>query len=83
MANRYHMALARGTEDYEVAIEEDAQLLKEFGLRLMGVQGGITAAVEAEIKKGKINPWNVLEINSKTWEHLRPLLLELRHARST
>lgn len=82
MANRYHMALARGTEEYEKTVNEDAALLHNFGLRLMSVQGGVTAAVESELKGGRINPWNVLEISTKTWEHLYPLLIELQARRA-
>lgn len=81
MADRYRMALARGQEAYEKAIDEDTELLKHFGLRLLSVQGGVRAAVESELKGKRIDPWNVLEISTKTWGWLRPFLVELKHKR--
>ncbi len=89
MADRYRMALAQGTQAFERVVDEDAELLQHFGLRLLSVQSGVRAAVEAELKgkgKGKgrgkrIDPWNVMEINAKTWAWLRLLLVELRAAR--
>lgn len=81
MADRYRMALARGQRAYEEAFNEDAALLASFGLRLLSVQGGVRAAVEDEVKGKRINPWDVMEINMKTWGWLRPLLIELRESR--
>lgn len=76
--NRYATALARGRREYECLVEEDSQLLKKYGLRLLSVEGGgIRAAVEGELRGSKINPWNVIEINLKAWNWIRPLLLRL------
>lgn len=78
MADRYRMALAQGQLAYERAVDEDTELLAHFGLRLLSVQSGVRAAVEEELKGERIDPWNVLEINTKTWAWLRPLLIELK-----
>lgn len=76
--NRYASALARGRRQYEEIVEEDAELLKIFGLRLLSVEGGgIRAAVESEIRGTKVNPWNVIEVNMKAWNWVRPLLVRL------
>jgi hypothetical protein len=77
------MALARGQREYERAVEEDTELLRGFGLRLLSVQGGVRAAVESELKGSRIDPWNVMEINTKTWTWLRPLLVELSETRQS
>ena len=76
MSSRYRMAQAMGT--YEEVVREDENLLAGFGLRLLSVQCGIRAAVEDELKGGRVNPWNVLTIDEKTWGWMRPLLVRLR-----
>ena len=81
MDNRYRLALALGQAKFEAVVAEDEELLKAFGLRLLSVEGGLSAALEAEVKGGKVHPWHVAEISSKTWGWLRPLLLELSKAR--
>jgi hypothetical protein len=40
----------------------------------------LTAAVEDELKDERIHPWNVIELNEKTWKWLHPLLLRLKTA---
>jgi hypothetical protein len=80
MANRYRVARAMGQSKYEEVLREDAELLHGFGLKLLAVQGGVRAAVEDEIKGDRINPWNVVTIDEKTWDWLHPLLRRLRTA---
>lgn len=82
MSSRYRVARALGQKAFEEAVREDELLLQEFGLRLLSVDGGLRAAVEAELKGERIHPWNVFGVEDKTWRWLRPLLLELRDARS-
>lgn len=81
MNSRYRKALALGQGRFEEAVEEDETLLSEFGLRLLSVEGGLSAALESEVKGGKVHPWHIAEINAKTWGWLRPLLLELSKSR--
>lgn len=77
MSNRYRAALSKGRQAYEQAIDEDKELLQEFGLMLLSTEnGGIRAAMESELRgKDKIDPWNVIELSMKAWNWLRPLLL--------
>jgi hypothetical protein len=77
---RYRVAQAIGRDRYLEVLKEDADLLHLYGLKLMCVEAGLTAAVEDEVKGGQIHPWNVIEMNEKTWKWLRPLLLRLRKA---
>jgi len=72
-----------GKERLEAVIKEDADLLSSFGLRLLSVSGGIRAAVESELNGDRVNPWNVLEISDKTWNWLRPILVECAEAKRT
>jgi len=78
MSNRYRIARAMSREKYEEVVREDEALLGLFGLRLLSVHSGVRAAVEDEIKEDRINPWNVVSIDEKTWTWLRPLLCRLR-----
>lgn len=78
MANRYRIAMAMGRDRYEKAVREDEELLQTFGLRLLSVDGGVRAAIEEEVTGKRINPWNVVTIDEKTWTWLRPLLCRLR-----
>lgn len=78
--NRYRVARAMGREKYEEVVREDEELLGSFGLRLLSVGSGVRAAVEEELKGERINPWNVVTIDEKTWKWLRPLLCRLRTA---
>ena len=82
MSSRYHVARARGRAHYEKAIDDDRELLEEFGARLLSVHSGLRIALEGELRGEKVHPWNVLSIDSKTWEWLRPLLRELSAQRS-
>jgi hypothetical protein len=81
--NRYRVAMAMGREEYEEAVREDTELLNKFGLQLLSVNSGVRAAVQDELKDGRINPWNVLTIDEKTWMWLRPLLVRLRSHEAT
>jgi len=67
-----------GHDRYEEVLQEDIKLLEDFGLRLLSIDGGVRAAVEGEIKGNRINPWNVVALDEKTWDWLRPLLCRLR-----
>jgi hypothetical protein len=80
---RYRVARAVGPDRYREVLKEDAELLQLYGLKLMCVESGLTAAIEEETQGGRINPWNVVEMNEKTWKWLRPLLLRLRAAEET
>lgn len=82
MTNRYRRARALGTEAFESQVEEDKQLLSEFGLRLLDVSGGLTVAFEGELKGAKINPWNCTTIDGKLFEWMQPLLEELVSCRA-
>lgn len=77
---RYRVAQAISQDRFREVLKEDTELLAQYGLKLLSVQAGISAAVEDEIKDGKINPWNVINVNDKTWKWLHPLLLRLRAA---
>lgn len=79
--SRYRVAMAQGRAAYEAAVDEDAELLKFFGLKLLALNECVRAAVISEIKGNRINPWNVVELNMKTWELMRPILVEAREAR--
>lgn len=74
---RYSTAKVKGIEAYRQVLKEDADLLKQFGLHLMGVEGGVTAAVIEEMDGDRIDPWAVIEINMKAWRWLYPLLVRL------
>ena len=78
--NRYKVARALGREKYEEAVEEDKELLRRYGLQLMNVECGLTAALAKELDGQRIHPWNVIEFNEKAWKWIRPLLLRLRQA---
>lgn len=78
--NRYRVAQALGEDRFKEVFAEDEELLRLYGLKLMHVQCGVTAAVIKDLRGGKIHPWNVVEMNDKTWRWLRPLLVRLRDA---
>lgn len=75
---RYRRALAMGRDAYRQALDEDAELLGSFGLRLLVVDTTLTVAVEDELDGKHIHPWNTFEINGRVWGWLRPLLVRLR-----
>ena len=64
----------------EEVVQEDGKLLADFGLRLLSIEGGVRAAVEDELRNNRVNPWNVVSIDEKTWDWLRPLLHRLQAA---
>jgi hypothetical protein len=76
--NRYRVALALGRDAYEAAVNEDVKLLENFGLKLLSVDECVRAAVISELRGNTVHPWNVIEISTKVWDWLRPLLLQLR-----
>lgn len=76
--NRYIIASAKGRSAFVEAVREDEELLSHFGLRLLSVQGGVRAAVEDELRGDRIDPWNVLTIDDKTWNWLRPILVNMK-----
>lgn len=78
---RYRRALACGREEYEAVLREDEALLRAFGLKMTSTGGGITAAVESELRGGRINPWNLIRFEGRVWEWLHPLLIELQASR--
>jgi len=82
MACRYKLARAMGKGALDEALKEDSILLSDFGLQLLSVESGIRAAKKDEVKSGRVNPWNVVGIDSKTWGWLRPLLKELHDLRT-
>ena len=83
MAYRYRVARAMGRQHFEEAVEEDKELLEELGARLLSVDSGMRAALEAELKlDGRVHPWNVVTFDEKTWNWIRPLLEELVSLRS-
>lgn len=82
LARRYRIAQAMGNEELLQAIKEDTKLLAEFGLRLLSVEGGVQAAIEDEVNDDRINPWNVLFIDGKTWDWLRPILVQAQKRKS-
>jgi len=77
---RYRVAQAISQDRFREVLKEDTELLAQYGLKLLSVQAGVSAAVKDEIKGDTINPWNVIEMNEKTWKWLHPLLLRLRAA---
>lgn len=78
MNQRYRVALAMGQTRLDEVVKEDEELLKHFGLQLLSIQGCLSAAIDSEVKDGKVHPWNVVEISSKTWGWLRPILSAAR-----
>lgn len=78
MPRRYRVAQAMGKDALATAIKEDFDLLQHFGLRLLSVESGVRAVVESEVRDGPVSPWNVMTIENKTWDWLRPILLEKR-----
>tara|TARA_Y100000034_G_scaffold134772_1_gene204179 strand:- start:1498 stop:1824 length:327 start_codon:yes stop_codon:yes gene_type:complete len=79
--NRYRMAAARGRSSLEEAVQEDQDLLGEFGLGLTSLEGGLRLVFLARVR-GKINPWDVNHLSLKMWGWVRPLLIELRDLRA-
>ena len=76
--SRYQLARAvDGSRGYEAAVREDSVLLRMFGLTLLSVDCGVSAAVDREVRNGRIHPWNVVRLDDKTWNWLRPLLIRL------
>jgi hypothetical protein len=80
-SRRYAVARAMGEEELQKVVKEDEQLLQEFGLRLLSVESGVSAAIEKQVKGKRINPWDVMRFDDSIWSWLRPLLVEMREHR--
>lgn len=78
--NRYRVALAKGRNEYEKAIQDDSDLLKAFGMMMTSTDGGVHF-IKEKAKGGRINPWDLMSVNFQMWDWLRPLLLELKDRR--
>ena len=76
MPRRYIVARSFGREELASAVREDTELLSIFGLKLLSVESGLTAAVVAELQGDVIQPWDVVTIENKTWDWLRPILVK-------
>lgn len=73
---RYRVARAMG--NYEEVVAEDSRLLDRYGLQLLAVDCGVHAAVKGELdRSGRVNPWNTVTLDEKTWHWLRPILVRL------
>ena len=81
MVSRYKMARAKGRQYFEEALAEDQRLLASFGLDLLSVENGLRVVRKKGLRTGRINPWDILEVNPQIWGWLRPLLLELHELR--
>lgn len=81
MSTRYRLALALGAPAFERLVKDDKTLLAEFGLGLLAVEGALAVAFLNDVKGGKVQPWHRAEIDGRVWDHLRPLLEELRDLR--
>jgi hypothetical protein len=81
MCKRYQDAKNISRSNYEEILDYDQELLSDFGLRLLYAETTVRAAIEKEIKGKTIEPWNVVELQEKTWDWIRPLLEELRSLR--
>lgn len=81
MLCRYKKARAKGREFFQAAVEEDQELLAEFGMILLSVDSGLRIAVKKSLRGKKINPWDAIEMSSRIWGWLRPLLVELAEYR--
>jgi hypothetical protein len=77
---RYSMAKLKGSDAYRQVLKEDTELLRGFGLKLMSVESGISAAVLDELEGDRIDPWTIMDINMKVWKWLYPLLHRLNKA---
>jgi hypothetical protein len=77
---RYQKARALGKERFEQAVREDQDLLREFKMALLSVEGGLRIVPLAKANR-KINAWDVIAMSPYLWEWLRPLLVELSRLR--
>ena len=75
--NAYAVARARGRHIYEALVEEDRALLATFGLDLISVGAGLRLVPKKE-GRTSVAPWEVINIELKTWKVFRPLLMQLR-----
>jgi hypothetical protein len=82
MACRYKLERAKGRDHYERAIEEDKVLLGAFGAGLLSVGGGIRICMKKEVRTGRINPWDVIEMGPRVWKWARPALIEVLELRA-
>ena len=61
--------------------EQEAEILKHFGLMVTDNTGGVSVVFMNEIKGNRIQPWNVVVMSRKLWSWLKPLLFELYERR--
>ena len=85
---RYASARAKSKERYREVLKEDSDLLEQYGLKLLCVQGGLTVALIEDIEydaqdRPVLHPWHRIEIHGRVWKWLRPLLIRLRDAEQT
>jgi len=64
-----------------VCDEQEAEILKYFGLMVTDNTGGVSVVFMNEIKGNRIQPWNVVVMSRKLWSWLKPLLFELYERR--
>jgi hypothetical protein len=82
VADRYKMAQAQGSKQFAKVVEEDQRLLGAFGLGLLSVNNGLRVVFKGAIRGDRVNPWDVIEVNTRLWGWLRPLLAELQDFRA-
>lgn len=77
--NRYKIARARSPERLQELLQQDADLLSDFGMTLTAIDGGLSIVpTEVVTNRKRINPWDMLNVSMGLWEWLLPLLEELR-----
>lgn len=85
--NRYATALGKGKKEYDRVVQQDMALLKHIGASLLSVEssGGVRVTLDKELRpssgRTKIHPWQVVELDPRVWEWLRPHLEELQQRR--
>jgi len=78
----YRYRLARATGKLNEVVEEDRQLLEALGSKLLSIEAGIRFVPSDREKEGHVNPWDVLSLDERAWDWIRPLLIELHQSRS-
>ena len=83
MVDRYKMARAKGKRHYEELLEQDQALLADFGMGILSASNGVRLVRVKLLREGRVNPWDVIEVNSRLWSWIHPLLVELAALRSS
>ena len=78
MLYRYRIARVRSESAFQALLEQDRKLLAEFGLQLVSVDVGVNVVKAENVKKGKVNSWDLMSFDERTWGIMLPLLEELR-----